>query len=381
MATIHSVLSSSTIAALSQAQEALRVHEALAPRLALEHRIASIAEIGVLRSSLVEFDQRAFGVASAIIQSAASAPGVAICEMRDESVRNMIIAAQPSLEVVASLAAAVAASTAHTRIGDELTALYQPIMLTARVTGETQALLSTIAIHTMNPEYVSGLTQSLSGLAEASAAVWKSVPRLANTQDAVLSGWLLEAPVVQTYEAARSIAYIAGVEEHSDLDFGEPIVRYRPEPADVAAKIEAVGEEFIVLYDAAVDAVDSLRPDYARQAAAALRELLDHLLRRLAPNSEVKAHPEYAALLPTQSRKARLRFLFRNVLDGAYAEFVEKDIDLILQTFNALHKAVHTLENPYTEAEVRLLLTRVTGNIAMILVVAQSQIDGQSAWN
>lgn len=350
-----------------------------ARRSALENKLAYKAEIAAIRSTVARLSRHDFDSTSEFIQSAAFDARLAISGIQDESLRNMIVAAQPSLEIASSAAAVLAATTVHNRAAEELAALHRSIAYTARATAETQALLTALAASTVVSDDVSALTSSLTDLAAASATVWESVPRVVVAGIEALSGWLVEGPVVQTYEAARSIAYIAGVEEDSDLDAGEPAVLYRPEAADIVAKIATVGEEFVVLYNAAVDAVDSMRPDYARQAAVALRELLDHLLRRLAPDTAVKAYPKSAAFLPNQDRKARLRFLFRNILDGAYADFVDRDIDLILQTFHALHKAVHTLENPYTEAEVRLLLTRVKGNIAMILMVAQ--IDGQLSWN
>jgi hypothetical protein len=214
---------------------------------------------------------------------------------------------------------------------------------------------------------------SLSSLSSISAKVWKDLSEeQANLQ--VLPRLLLEAPVIQTYEASRSVVQIVSAEIETEVEpeeSEEPIVFYSVERSTLVERLEALGQEFADAFLGAKEAIISKRPDYVRHASTSLRELLGKLLEHLVPDDFIQDWPEGTELLKQkETRKARLRYLFRGVNSSSYAVFVEKDIDVILQTFHALNKGTHSLKRPFTDLETSILVTRVEGHLLMLLTAA-----------
>lgn len=249
--------------------------------------------------------------------------------------------------------------------------VYQPLAATAVATAEMQAFIADIQTPLALAEWIAPLKSSLATLASASAAVWTAAPAPEAPVDPALSGWLLEAPVVQTYQASRNLVQFVTVEKSGSLETKEPPSKFQPRTGTLAERLKEVGRQFLTPYFAAQDAILSKREDYIRHAGTSLRELLDALIVHFAPDARVKSWPPSAKHLKQTPRKARLQYLFRHVGAGAYAAFVEADIDLILQTFYALNKAVHSLGEPFTEEEMHILVTRVDGNLLMILEAAE----------
>ena len=182
----------------------------------------------------------------------------------------------------------------------------------------------------------------------------------------------MEAPVIQTYEATRNFAQIASAEEDVGLEFDEPVSVHGEERTTVAERLAVVGSEYAEVFLEAKEDLVAKNRGYVRHASVSLRELLDKLLDRLVPADVIRSWPEGAELLKKgQTHKVRLLYLFRDLSGGTYAAFVEKDIDLILQTFVALNKATHVLESPFGDDAMRVLSARIEGHLLMLLAAAE----------
>jgi hypothetical protein len=292
-----------------------------------------------------------------------------VTELYGGTVRDIVASSLPSLGMAAAFAAAVRST--HLDFHEH----YESLRITAASTAEMQALLASISVEASISDAVRPLTSSLSLLARASADIWTALPQDQHLSELPLKGWLLEAPIVQTYEASRNIVQLTGLSDESEeFEFTETQTSYRPTSEDVISRLARLGKDFVKPYRSAKDVLNSRRGDYMRHTAVSLRELLDKLLRELAPDSQISQWPESLELLKNrQDRKARLRFIFRQVLGGEYALFAEKDVDLIAQTFIALNKAVHSLEEPFLDSELRILVARVDGHLSMLLEAADME--------
>lgn len=235
-------------------------------------------------------------------------------------------------------------------------------------TSELQSLLG--QVNFARPGILEGsreLASSLSGLSAASASVLSGF-ELSPTLLRSSPGWVFEAPIVQTHDASLNIAQIVSAEEDREVEATTAVANHTSERDSVVMRLHEVGPEFSEAFLGAQDALRAKNRDYIRHAAVSLRELLDKLLERLAPADEVKRWEDGPALLAkNQVHKARLMYLFRDLLSGPYADFMLKDIDLILQTFYALNKATHVLDSPYSDDVLRVLLARVEGHVLVLL--------------
>lgn len=250
------------------------------------------------------------------------------------------------------------------------------IKLTAFRTFEMQGLINGVinqveASHNKIAENLKPLAISLPSLSSLSARVLEDFS-VEPTALNVASRWILESPIVQTYEAYRNVAQLLGTEEETDTVLEEPIVLYRTDSDSLVSKLAILNPDFVDIFLGAKDAIMSQNRDYMRQASVSFRELLIKLLEHLAPDELVKSYSESAKhFQKKETHRARLKYLFREVISGSYAAFIEKDIDIILQTILALNKATHSSPRPFADREMQVLVARIEGNLLMILAVAQ----------
>lgn len=217
-----------------------------------------------------------------------------------------------------------------------------------------------------------GLIDQLDGLSLASTGVFEDPLALTPSSPS----WLIEAPVIQPYEAARNVSQLVALEEDQEIEIEPahaPGVHGRPAVFD---QLAALRPEFGEILLAAREAIANQSRDYVRHASVSLRELLDKVLDELAPRKAVTQWSRSSRLLKEgQSNKARLVYVFRNVETAAYASFAEKDIDHIAQTFIALNEGTHRLEGPFGRQTMETLLARVEGHLLLLLTVAGPASD------
>jgi hypothetical protein len=139
---------------------------------------------------------------------------------------------------------------------------------------------------------------------------------------------------------------------------------------DVADELRLLGAEYAEALRGAAYTLTREGPDCVRHVAVSLRELVTHMLHRLAPDEAVRRwsrNPsDYHNDKPT--RAARLRYIFR--ASGATKEsaaIVERDIQQTLDLMRLLQGGTHGLATTMSLREVRLLYRRVRGILPVIL--------------
>ena len=295
-----------------------------------------------------------------------------------------------------SLSALTAASSVSTLLAisktfqSTISSLAQPLSLTKEMEGlhrQFEALarpplqasilaskLTNLSVPFAQVQGIANLQSLTTSFGEAAAATMKAIG-----QDAALFGrlppWLQQAPSIEQYFAARALAITAGS--------GPDVLRENLDPR-AEAILERVGDElerrlasvdpsFVQPYHGAHAALTDRRPDWPRHVATSLRELVDHLLRRLAPVRELEAFfPEPGDLFQDGefTRKAQLRFIFRKVAVGEYEIMGGKDIDLALATFYPANATVHTMVSPLSADQIMVFWRRVQGCLSTVLQAA-----------
>ena len=253
---------------------------------------------------------------------------------------------------------------------------YEPIKITTLETTRAKELLGGLAalsksqIPGILSESLRPLLGSLSSLSSLSARIAQDFSEV-QTSLRALPRLLLEAPIIQTYEASRSIVQLINEETETEVELDEPIEFYIAERGTMVERLKDIDKGFSEAFLGAREAIIHKRPDYVRHASTSLRELLGKLIECLVPDDLLQGWYE-GADLPIQkpTRKARLRYLFREVNSSSYSVFVEKDIDCILQTFYALNEGTHSLKRPFTDQQISILMTRVEGHLLMLLMAA-----------
>ena len=120
-------------------------------------------------------------------------------------------------------------------------------------------------------------------------------------------------------------------------------------------------------------AFNSTNADRVRHVITSYRELNMHVLHELAPDDSVRAWStspdDFANGKPT--RKARLKFICRNINHGAFDGFVDKDIETMVKIFDFLNKGTHAVTSNFTEPQLRALKVKAESAVQLMLTIWQ----------
>jgi len=145
--------------------------------------------------------------------------------------------------------------------------------------------------------------------------------------------------------------------------------------SDVVSLLRALNPELLELYKGAHDARRRPGHDCPRHVFTSLRELWAHLLRNVAPETEVMTwvSPDQSELLhegrPT--RRAKVLYVCRDLGHSVLSDFADKDTTAFLEyldLFNSLHK----LNLEISEDQLDALLLRTDSWLLYILQIANN---------
>lgn len=132
------------------------------------------------------------------------------------------------------------------------------------------------------------------------------------------------------------------------------------------------------IYIGARDALNSANADRARHILASLRELWNHLLRRIAPDEAVldwsPEHSEEYIHRGRPTRKARLLYTCRGIHHGPLTDFVIQDTRALVRLLDLLNR-VHELEPNMTDSQLEALFLRTESWLTYILRISETGSD------
>lgn len=167
------------------------------------------------------------------------------------------------------------------------------------------------------------------------------------------------------------------VEEENQDEFEEERIIVREEIREsakdsVIIQLEEINEDWIAMLEGARQAFNSTNPDKTRHCITSLRELVREIMQYLSPDNEIKgwskSPDDFYNNRPT--RKARLRYITRNINHGAFTKFVEKDIEAILAAIDIFQAGTHVANSKLTDAQIAALITRVESTILFLFSIA-----------
>jgi len=220
--------------------------------------------------------------------------------------------------------------------------------------------------------YLTGVNQSVTTLNSLSARVYDD---LIGLQTIDTSCFLFQAPTAEPYAATRATAVLAGIDDDI-LD--QLAVAGTDELLDelgdeLISRLEVANSELAQVYQEGVAAMESGHSGWIRHAGVSFRTMFDHLLRHLAPDSDLRSFledPESDMVNGEFKRNARLRYIFREVATGSYAQMAEQDIKLAEATFFPSNDIVHRLSSPLSPKQMRVFWRRIQGSVSVVLEAA-----------
>ena len=144
------------------------------------------------------------------------------------------------------------------------------------------------------------------------------------------------------------------------------------ETSNCPALLTAVDPQLARMYEGARDALSGDNPDRSRHILGSLRELLNHLLRRIAPDESV------LEWIPggngnwlhqgKPTRKARLRYLCRGIDAPPMCDFVVADTKAMVE-FIEIFNRVHQLKIELSSQQLHALLHRTASFVTFVVTI------------
>lgn len=140
----------------------------------------------------------------------------------------------------------------------------------------------------------------------------------------------------------------------------------------IIVQLREVNADWIAMLEGAKQSLNSTNPDKTRHCITSLRELVREVMDYLSPDDQIKdwskSTEDYHNNNPT--RRARLRFITRNINHDALSDFVEKDIAAILAAIKIFQAGTHVANSKLTEAQIAALIARVESTILFLFSIA-----------
>lgn len=218
------------------------------------------------------------------------------------------------------------------------------------------------------------LENSFGGFADSYAALYRSIEEK-KIDIASLDWFVTELPPVEIYtsaDLARIISRPAPTEVEPEFPFAPALVEDIEESLEgMLAKMEP---SLLRTWRGARQALKSDNPDRFRHVTVSLRELLTHVLHKIAPEDDVKkwtSEPEHFHKgHPT--RAARLLFVCRSVNCGPFTAFVRKDVESHTSFLELFQRGTHELEISFSEEQIELLIVRTEALLRFLLTVSKN---------
>ena len=158
------------------------------------------------------------------------------------------------------------------------------------------------------------------------------------------------------------------------------------EDSSLVALLEQIGPEFVMMYRGAVTALSDSNPDRSRHVLTSLRELWNHLLRRLAPQEEVRAWAlkqrdgQVYLRNGEPTLRAKLGYVLKGLSVDPLRRFVEADTKSMMELYT-LYNRLHGLDTGLTDKQLYAITLKTESHLVYILQVRKYSVEKFSSTN
>jgi Predicted pPIWI-associating nuclease len=190
-----------------------------------------------------------------------------------------------------------------------------------------------------------------------------------------------ELPALELLNSVEVIESVSIVDLNTDIEDEIEVEKqsikneFIAERKEIESLLITIGShDLIPMWQGAQAALNSIdNPDYARHCAVSLREFFTQIIHRLSPDEDIKKWTEdphcFDKGRPT--RKARLLFICRSINYNIFSDFIEKDVEAILEFVKLFQRGTHQVTIPFTHKQLLALKARVESAINFLIEIAQ----------
>lgn len=194
---------------------------------------------------------------------------------------------------------------------------------------------------------------------------------------------LSRLPVIEYFNAVDTLNIISVEEPENKDDYKDERTIVRSEIAlETTENLEILLTEldprFINMLHGARLAIKSNNPEKVRHFVTSYRELFTHVLHKLAPDEEIKSWSQETNLYDEKcrpTRKARLLYIYRNIMEGKFSSLIEKDIAAALAALDICQKGTHEIESGFGQKQLEVFQLRMESTLSFMLVASKEEIS------
>jgi hypothetical protein len=179
---------------------------------------------------------------------------------------------------------------------------------------------------------------------------------------------LVMAPVIETYAAGQAIGPLIAksLRPLPSDDLMEATLSGRA--AGLPDQLRVLDPALPQMYAGALERIERRGPDWIRHALVSFRELMTHVLHKLAPDQRVipwaqPRHYHNGKL----TRRARVEFIVRSLHTPAMNEFLAADLTAALALIDLLNGETHRLTTELTSQHISVIRQRVEVLLTILL--------------
>jgi hypothetical protein len=143
-----------------------------------------------------------------------------------------------------------------------------------------------------------------------------------------------------------------------------------PPESAIEQILDAISQDVRDRWRGALFALSPQNPDAARHFCTSARELLAEILERFAKDDNVRSAVPDCDLTQqgTPTRRAKIRYLFlqHGIDDEAITEFVENDMENVVQLFHVFNQGTHGSSGRFDRSQLLSIRSRVEGAVSFL---------------
>lgn len=167
-------------------------------------------------------------------------------------------------------------------------------------------------------------------------------------------------------EAANSASVMNALEGEAP----ENELNEAPPASAIDHILTAISQDVHDRWHGALFSLSPQNPDAARHFCTSARELLTEILERFAGDDDVRSGVPNCELTSQgkPTRRAKIRFFLhkQNVSDDAVTDFVEKDMENVVQLFRVFNDGTHGNSGRFEHSQLLAIRARVEGAVSFL---------------
>lgn len=217
---------------------------------------------------------------------------------------------------------------------------------------------------------INPIKTSLQSLSESYAKLYSTYHKTPNLY--VEIGAPLSNTITQEFFTAANLIETLSIpeEKFSKEEAIKSDINYENE-IKLSEYLPKINKGLFDMWRGAVESILGDNPDRIRHFTVSIRELFTQLLHTFAPDKKINEWTTNSTYYHNgnPTRRARLKYICRNVSSKPLNQYINKDIDATLTFMDLFQKGIHSINNKLSDDQIKALKSKAETTIKFLLEI------------